>query len=869
MTMASGKIARFCLLGVLLTAGVAAREGPAGDPHSTGLIPLDVRQVGEILETWPRITHVDFNWLGFERINRIKAGKAKSPLDSRAIKPVGREVESSIGGLGASIQAMGMGSDQAGDLPPSVDNSTLKYFPPIRSQGSLGSCASFASTYYQLSYMTALQRDLDIRDGSDNTTKYSPKWSYNMVNGGTNDGSNFGENYALLAKHGAATWTEFPYDSDYRAWCLNTATWRNALGVRTKQVQYVYNVSSDAGLEQIKELLTDGYIVVFGTYITSWQFKTVTNDPSTSDDDPAVGKDVGYWLNGSEGSHAMNIVGYNDAVWTDVNSNGTIDAGEKGAFRIANSWGAGWRDAGFVWLAYDALRNPSAVSGAPSTGRIPAFQSDMVFVLTARDDYSPLMIAQFTVNHAKRNQLLMTLGRSAISATLPATEWYPGAISYQGGSYAFDGSTTAVDGTFILDLTDILTSSGSTQRFYLGMSDNGIGDTATLSAFKIIDLTTDPQAEAVSTLVPQYADGGQKVYAYVDYAWGGVNPVPHLTSLSPSKATAAGSNFTLTLAGSGFFPGSVVTWGGDSLTTTYVSDTELQAAVGANDISDGGDVQVTVVNPAPGGGTSEALAFPVDNPVPKVTSLAPAKATGGGAAFNVTLQGSEFVRSSVVRWNGADKVTTFVGRYFLQAAIPASDIAAGGEVQVTVANPAPGGGTSTAIVFPVSTFTLAPSPASVTVSAGQSATYPITLTSQFDAFGSAVSLSCTGLPKGCTGSFSPASVTPGSLGATTTLTLKTTASKSAAIGATAGPGASIFLLALLLWPHFRRPLSRQRVRRRLATAVLVCLIVIIAGCSSGGGTNGSTGTPQGTYTITVNGTSGNLTVSTTVTLVVN
>ncbi len=51
---------------------------------------------------------------------------------------------------------------------------------------------------------------------------------------------------------------------------------------------------------------------------------------------------MAYYLNGYDGSHAMTIVGYNDAVWTDINSNGVIDAGEKGAFRIANSWGTGW-----------------------------------------------------------------------------------------------------------------------------------------------------------------------------------------------------------------------------------------------------------------------------------------------------------------------------------------------------------------------------------------------------------------------------------------------------------------------------------------------------------------------------------------------
>ena len=101
-----------------------------------------------------------------------------------------------------------------------VDNSTLKFFPPIRSQNPLGSCASFSTTYYQLSYMAAFQRNLDIRDAGDNTNKYSPKWSYNMLNEGTDGGTYFGENYDLLESHGAATWAEFPYDTNFKAWCL-------------------------------------------------------------------------------------------------------------------------------------------------------------------------------------------------------------------------------------------------------------------------------------------------------------------------------------------------------------------------------------------------------------------------------------------------------------------------------------------------------------------------------------------------------------------------------------------------------------------------------------------------------------------------
>ena len=514
-----------------------------------GLVPLDAAEIEQITSSWPRITRVGLNRLGFERVNEVRARKGKPALDPLSIEPLGDEVKGTLPGRAASVLAAAANEDLAADLPVSVDNSQLRFFPPIRSQGSIGSCVSFASTYYQLSYMTAFQRNLDIRDAGNNTDKYSPKWTYNMINGGSDSGSGFYRELQPARKHGAATWAEFPYDTDYRSWCLDPAAWRNALGVRTRAIQYVNNASTDLGLELVKELLTDGYIVVYGTYITSWVFKTISDDPSTSDDDAAVGRAIAYWLNGSEGGHAMTIVGFNDAIWTDINADGLVNEGEKGAFRIANSWGAGWRESGFTWLAYDALRNPSRLPDGPSAGRVAAFQGDQVFVLTARNGYAPLMIGEFTVDHVKRSQLRLSLGRSNTGTSVPTSTWSPAAFQNQGGAFAFDGSTTAVPATFALDFTDLLAAGAGSQRYYLGLNDNPSGDPTTLSAFKIIDMTTDPDTETASSLVPQTIDG-QQAYAYVDYVYAGpaYNDPPALSSPQVSPPTGKpGATYTFTV----------------------------------------------------------------------------------------------------------------------------------------------------------------------------------------------------------------------------------------------------------------------------------------------------------------------------------
>jgi hypothetical protein len=89
------------------------------------------------------------------------------------------------------------------------------------------------------------------------------------------------------------------------------------------------------------------------------------------------------------------------------------------------------------------------------------------------------------------------------------------------------------------------------------------------------------------------------------------NPAPFLTSLSPISATAGGPAFTLTVNGTNFVAGSTVHWNGTPRTTTFVNDTQLLAAITAADIATVGTASVTVVNPAPGGGESNALPFEI------------------------------------------------------------------------------------------------------------------------------------------------------------------------------------------------------------------------------------------------------------------
>lgn len=113
------------------------------------------------------------------------------------------------------------------------------------------------------------------------------------------------------------------------------------------------------------------------------------------------------------------------------------------------------------------------------------------------------------------------------------------------------------------------------------------------------------------------------------------NPRPGGGSVSP------GSNaLLLNVTGTGFAPGSVVLVNGTSRVTTYESSTLLLAVLQPSDLAQGGTLNLTVMNPPPGGGTSAVISFRVaDYQVIPPTSTPPVTA-GQTANFALTVSSS-------------------------------------------------------------------------------------------------------------------------------------------------------------------------------------------------------------------------------------
>jgi hypothetical protein len=113
------------------------------------------------------------------------------------------------------------------------------------------------------------------------------------------------------------------------------------------------------------------------------------------------------------------------------------------------------------------------------------------------------------------------------------------------------------------------------------------------------------------------------------------------------------------------------------------------------------------------GGSSGGSSSIKNNPAPSITSILPISAPAGSSAITLTVVGSSFISGSVIKWNGSNRDTVYVSSIQLRTTISPTDLASSGTVSVTVYNPTPGGGTSTALTFIIT----AVSPVSITTTA--------------------------------------------------------------------------------------------------------------------------------------------------------
>jgi uncharacterized protein (DUF1800 family) len=185
------------------------------------------------------------------------------------------------------------------------------------------------------------------------------------------------------------------------------------------------------------------------------------------------------------------------------------------------------------------------------------------------------------------------------------------------------------------------------------------------------------------------------------------NPLAVLTQVNPLSVTIGAA--TITVTGSSFLNGAAIHLGGQTLATTYVSATQLTATTTLT-ASQVGNIPVTVVNPNPGSGPSNALNLLITQPNSNISvKVAPASTTlkvaGGSQTFAATVTGAT---DTTVTWEvngimGGDRQVGYIstdgiyvapdnlvnGNSVTVSAVSEADTTKSGSATVALQNPAP------------------------------------------------------------------------------------------------------------------------------------------------------------------------------------
>lgn len=455
----------------------------------TGSFEMDAEQLSSFLGKIPMITDVKPNQLFNKRMSEEFEINAESLSGSNFnIVADGDEIITNIDNMPSTLLTNEI------SYPSKADNSTEETFPVIKSQGDLNSCLGWSLAYYQLTNNANKVRGTTARNGSSNisTRVYSPNWVYNLGNLGSNSGMYGNSATNVLYTYGCPTLSQIPLQTssstatNYLTWYPTASIQENALYNKCDLYYGTVNpdeldtpiTSPDSNyLYNIKKILADGYVVTVETFVNpnGSPYLPITKVGKTSTNSSAY-----VWTEVrkvSGGGHAVTIVGYDDNFKVDINGDGSYQAGEYGAFKIANSWGTGVskHNNGYVWLAYDALNTVSSVSSSNNSARTPALRNgDLYYFIKPQNEYKPLLTASVGFNTKYRDELNIKLG---IADADNSTNYYEKnitranyitdgndenyldsaiAFGYGNGSYNLSGTSGKSTGYVTFDFTSLL-----------------------------------------------------------------------------------------------------------------------------------------------------------------------------------------------------------------------------------------------------------------------------------------------------------------------------------------------------------------------------------------------------------------------------
>jgi hypothetical protein len=224
-------------------------------------------------------------------------------------------------------------------------------FPPILSQGGIGSCASWATAYAMRSYYEKKKIGyiyLSLDGTLNQNTVFSPLFIFNQVKEGglrcDSVGSQISSNLEKMKQIGVCklgTFNPVPY----RYPCCEVSPLANDMAVteaanfKIKDYGWVIRYGAFYGpgykLAVLKNFLLKNYPVVLGIDLDSSFYKT----GGQLENKTYIWRRSDY---NYVGSHAVVCVGFNDTI---------------GAIQIYNSWGTDWGNKGMGYISYDLLES--------------------------------------------------------------------------------------------------------------------------------------------------------------------------------------------------------------------------------------------------------------------------------------------------------------------------------------------------------------------------------------------------------------------------------------------------------------------------------------------------------------------------------
>lgn len=224
----------------------------------------------------------------------------------------------------------------SGNLPSSVD--LVPYFPPIGDQGNYGTCVTWAAGYNLKSALNAVDRNLSSAQLASTANQFSAKDMFYAIpdsqKGSDCNGTNFTPALDVLLQRGVATEQTVPYTN--LGSCSNSGLQSSWTAEANNHKISNYR-RIDNTVNSIKSYIANNAPVVIGAKLAdnfmTWNSSNVLSSNTT------------YNQVGQHAYHALIVAGYDD------------NRGPNGAFKVVNSWGTFWGDAGYIWVDYNFLVN--------------------------------------------------------------------------------------------------------------------------------------------------------------------------------------------------------------------------------------------------------------------------------------------------------------------------------------------------------------------------------------------------------------------------------------------------------------------------------------------------------------------------------